>query len=76
MDELYEILENNRPEIEFREERALFSGGILDSFDVVNIVSDIIDVFDVTIHADEVNAENFDSAEALWELIQSKMSEG
>ena len=49
--------------------------GILDSFDIVSLVTEVNDEFDVKIPASEIVPENFNSAESLWELIQRLMDE-
>ena len=43
---------------------------ILDSFDIVTLISEISEVFDVTISAEHIIPDNFNSAEALYQLIQ------
>ena len=70
MDELMKILEEARPDVDFHKEKKLIDDEILDSFDIISIVGDINDTFDVSISADELLPENFNSAEAMWELIQ------
>ena len=55
-------------------EKKLIDDEILDSFDIISIVGDINDTFDVSISADELLPENFNSAEAIWDLIR-KMKE-
>ena len=47
MEKLLEILEGIRPDVDFRNETALIDDGILDSFDVVSIISELDDAFDV-----------------------------
>lgn len=74
MDELMEILEEARPDVDFHKEKKLIDDEILDSFDIISIVGDINDTFDVSISADELLPENFNSAEAIWDLIR-KMKE-
>ena len=71
MEKLYEILEDIRPDVEFKEEKKLVDDGILDSFDIVSIVGDINDEFDVEITAAHLIPENFNSVEAIWDLVQS-----
>lgn len=71
MEELMKILQEIRPDIDFENESALIDEGILDSFDVVSIISSIDDVFGVQIRITELDPENFNSAEAIWNLIQS-----
>ena len=70
MEKLIEILKGVRPDVDFENETALIDDGILDSFDVVSIISEIDDVFGVQIRINELDPENFNSAEAIWNLIQ------
>lgn len=69
MEKLLEILEGIRPDVDFRNETALIDDGILDSFDVVSIISELDDAFDVQIRITELDPENFNSAESIWNLI-------
>ena len=73
--ELLEILQNLHPDVDFTINKELVDAGILDSFDIVTLVSDIADIFDVTISADEIIPENFNSASALAELIKIKLED-
>lgn len=70
MEQLLEILKGIRPDVDFENETALIDDGILDSFDVVSIISEIDDQFGVQIRITELDPENFNSAEAIWKLIQ------
>ena len=70
MDKLLELLQGIRPDVDFENETELIDEGILDSFDVVSIISEIDDVFGVQIRINELEPENFNSAEAIWTLIQ------
>ena len=70
MDKLLEILKGIRPDVDFENETELIDDGILDSFDVVSIISEIDDAFGVQIRINELEPENFNSAEAIWTLIQ------
>ena len=65
-----ELLKNIRPDVDFENETELIDEGILDSFDVVSIISEIDDAFGVQIRINELEPENFNSAEAIWTLIQ------
>ena len=65
-----ELLKGVRPDVDFENETALIDDGILDSFDVVSIISEIDDVFGVQIRINELDPENFNSAESIWNLIQ------
>ena len=70
MEKLLELLKGVRPDVDFENETALIDDGLLDSFDVVSIISEIDDMFGVQIRINELDPENFNSAEAIWNLIQ------
>lgn len=70
MEKLLGILKGIRPDVDFTNETALIDDGILDSFDVVSIISELDDAFDVQIRINELDPENFNSAEAIWKLVQ------
>ena len=69
MEELNKLLSGLHPEADFNACQTLIDDGVLDSFDIVTIVADIYDVFDVSIPAEEIIPENFNSMAALYELI-------
>ena len=75
MEELLEILEDIHPEVDFENNERLIDDGILDSFDIVTLVSTIMTEFDVVITAEELLPENFNSAKAIYALIQKKEDE-
>lgn len=70
MEELLEILEDLHPDVDFENTDNLVDGKIIDSFDIVAIISEVADRFDVTISAEYIIPENFNSAKSLWALIQ------
>lgn len=70
MEQLLELLKGVRPDVDFENETALIDDGILDSFDVVSIISELDDQFNVQIRITELDPENFNSAEAIWKLVQ------
>lgn len=70
MEKLLEILKGIRPDVDFENETTLIDDGILDSFDVVSIISELDDEFDVQIRINELDPENFNSAGAIWKLVQ------
>lgn len=69
MEKLMQILQEIRPDVDFENETALIDDGILDSFDVVSIISELDDAFNVQIRITELDPENFNSAESIWNLI-------
>lgn len=70
MDKLMTILREINPDIDFENENALIDGGMLDSFDIVTLVAEIDDAYGVQIPAEALVPENFNSAKALYALIQ------
>ena len=70
MEELLRIMSEVRPDIDFETEDKLIDNEMLDSLDIVAIVTDVNDEFDVDINVNDLLPENFNSAEALYELIQ------
>lgn len=71
MEKLLEILKNCCPTVDFENEKQLVSGKVIDSMDLVAIISDIEDEFDVSIDIVDIDPVNFDSVDAIWALIQN-----
>ena len=70
MNELIEILKSLHPDVDFENEEALIDDGILVSFDIIYIVNAINEAFDIEVNVSQLKPENFNSAEAMWEMIQ------
>lgn len=70
MEKLLEILDGIRPDVDFENEKSLIDDGILDSFDVVSIISDLMDEYNVEIKVHELGPENFNSADAMMRMIK------
>lgn len=75
MEKLLELLKNIRSDVDFENEKLLVDDGILDSFDIVSIISALDDEFGVQVRITELDPENFNSVEAIWNLIQSLQNE-
>lgn len=69
MEALLEILTNLHPEVDFETCNTLVDDKIIDSFDIVTIISEINDEYDVVIPAEEIIPDNFNSAQALYNLV-------
>lgn len=69
-DKLMNILNELRPELDFEKEDRLIEDGVLDSFDLVSLIGEINDQFDVEIDFDDIEPENFNSVEAMIKLIE------
>ncbi len=71
MERLLEILEEIRPDVDFANETALIDGGILDSFDLACIISEVNDEYDVAVRVTHLSPENFNSAQSIYNLVES-----
>lgn len=74
MEQLLELLSEICPGVDFETETALIDDGILESLDIVTIVAEIMDQFDVELNVDDLLPENFNSAQAMMALIDSRRS--
>ena len=71
MDQLLELLQDIHPGVEYTGQTQLVTDGILKSFDLMMLIGDISDEFGVDIPVEKVVPENFESAAAIYALIQS-----
>lgn len=75
MEALLEILQDLHPDVDYMTCETLIDDKILDSFDIITIIADIDSEFDVSIPAEEIIPENFNSAKALYALIEKLLDE-
>ncbi len=73
MEQLMEMLQEKYPDIDFENEKNLISDDILDSMDVVNIISEIEDMFDISVTMEYIQPPYFESVECMWEMIEELM---
>lgn len=71
MEKVYAILEGIIPDVDLKSEKSLATDGYIDSFDIVTIISALEEEFGLSIPVDSMIPENFESVEAMWELICS-----
>ena len=70
MEQLMEILKQMHPDVDFDADQDLIEDGILDSLDIVTLITEINSTFDVSIPAKDVIPENFCSVAAIRALIE------
>ncbi len=70
MEELLKVLAEVRPDVDFEHNTALIDGGVLDSLNILEIVSELSDTFDVEITPADIIPQNFNSAQAMWKMIE------
>lgn len=71
--ELIELLKEIRDDIDFDNCDELIDGGLLDSFDVIQIVAQINRKYEIEIPAVYINSENFNSVGAIYNMIKKLM---
>jgi len=70
MEKILEILNEINDSIDYENEDALIDDELIDSVDLTGLISELEDAFDVEIGMEEIIPENFNSVEAMWEMIQ------
>lgn len=73
MDRLIELLQEIKEDIDYENEEALIDDELLDSFDILQIISALDEEYDISIPASMIVPQNFNSAEALWNMVQELM---
>ena len=69
MEEVLKILGGLHPDVDFRTEKNLVEGEILNSFDIISIVGELNNSFGIEINAEDLLPANFNSAEAIYGLV-------
>ena len=75
MEEVLKILQEVRPDVDFANEKKLIDDSILDSFDIITIVSEFNEAFDIDIDVEDLEPYNFNTVEAMMELIKKLQDE-
>ena len=70
MEKIYEILANIRPEFDFKNAEDFIAEGLLDSFDMVTLVSDLEAEFGIIIDGLDIIPENFANVETIKATIE------
>ena len=75
MEELIEILEDIKPDVDYEKCTTLIDEHFLGSLQIISLVVELEDAFDISIPTVEIKAENFNSAKALWTMVQKLKDE-
>ena len=70
MEELLEIMEEINPDVDYTKEDNLIDGKVYDSLSIITLITEICDHFDIEIGPKWMRNENFNSAGAIWSMIQ------
>ncbi len=74
-EKIIKILEEIKPEVSFAEEQHLISDGILSSMEIVQFVMELSEEFDIEISPMEIVPENFESVDAIANLVEKCLNE-
>ena len=72
---ILKLLEGIQPDIDFENETDLIDDSLLESFDVIQIVTSLMDEFDISIDADDIEPENLNSLDAICAMVERKLAE-
>ena len=72
---ILKLLEGIQPDIDFENETALIDDSLLESFDVIQIVTSLMDEFDISIDADDIEPENLNSLDAICAMVERTLAE-
>ena len=70
MEKLLEILNDIQPDADYETCSTLIDDEVLDSFAILSIVGELEEAFDIEITPVDIVPENFNSAQALWAMVQ------
>lgn len=70
MDKLLEVLKRAVPKGDWLAEGDLVDDGIIDSFDIIGVIVEITNEYDIKIPTEEMKNENFNSVQAIYDLVQ------
>jgi acyl carrier protein len=70
MEKIYEILTELRPEFDYERSNDFIEDGLLDSFDIISLVAELEENFNITIDALDIVPENFASVSAIVKVIR------
>lgn len=70
MEKIYKILNGLRPEFDFHTSNDFIEDGMLDSFDVISLVTELEENFGILVDALDILPENFSSVEKIAELVK------
>ena len=75
MEKIYELLNNLRPELDYRDSQNFIENGMLDSFDVVALVTDLEEAYDIKIDGLDIVPDNFITVQSIADLIRKNGGE-
>lgn len=75
LDDVIEVLEDVKEDVDYENETSLVDSRILDSFDILSLISALNEEFDISIPAKDIIPDNFNSAQGLLAMVQRLVDE-
>ena len=75
MEKIIEILNGLKSGVDFMNVKDLVTGKVLDSIEITSLIASLEDEFDIEIGMEYMENSNFDSVEAMWEMVQEILDE-
>lgn len=75
LEALIELLEDVKEDVDYESCTALIDDHVLDSFDILSIISTLNETYDISIPAAEIVPENFNSAASLLAMVERLIDE-
>lgn len=75
MDKILDILTGLRSDVDFENEDAIISDGILDSIGITALITALEEEFDIEIGMEYMENANFESIQTIWDMVQEIMEE-
>lgn len=69
MEKLLEILKSINDTVDFEAQTAIIDDEIIESLELMELISEMEDVFDISIEMEDIIPDNFNTVEAMWELV-------
>ena len=71
-EKILSILLEINPDIDYEEETRLIDNELLDSFSIIELITNLMDEFAIELDADDIEPENLNSIDAICELVKSR----
>lgn len=75
MEDLIDLLKDIKDDVDFEHSTTLIDDRELDSFDIIQIVAALNDEYDIKIPASDIIPKNFNSAKAIYDMVQRLQDE-
>jgi acyl carrier protein len=72
-EEIIEILSELCPGVDFENSDSLIDDELIDSLDIISIVTELMDKYDIEISVDDLVPENFNSVDDIIDLVKEKL---